>query len=158
MNSQTLLNMSDIVVEETVNLFLTACEMNLSVCDCNIQAHLDAALISMIRLEGDLNCSFFLCIPQETAEEVAPRFLEIEIPFDSDDMNDIVGELNNMLCGSMKTALSLQGFNIKINVPTIQRLQSLRQLRMLDLELITTSFTSPQGKLWTGFVEDNKVR
>lgn len=155
MSSQTLLDLTDVVVEETVSLFLTACEMNLSACESSIFTHLEPGIISLIKLEGDLNCSFFICIPQETAEEISPRFLEIEIPFDSEDMDDIVGELNNMLSGSLKTALSQQGYNITINVPTMIRFESLSQLKEQGMEMIASGFDSEQGKLWTGFVEDN---
>ncbi|MDM7914999.1 MAG: chemotaxis protein CheX, partial [Candidatus Eisenbacteria bacterium] len=66
-------------------------------------------VLGIIAVVGDLSWSVTLGFPQQTAEQLACKFAGFEIPFESSDMGDVVGELANVLAGDLVAQLDRNG-------------------------------------------------
>lgn len=84
------------------------------------EAHYDG-VIGIISFVGDLTWSMVLGLPHRSAESVAKKFAGFDIPFDSDDMGDVVGELTNVLAGAVCGSIENTGLKMHMSLPTIAR-------------------------------------
>jgi CheY-specific phosphatase CheX len=112
----------------------------------------EGAVIGVISIMGDVDWSVFLGLPRDTAEILTEKFAGFEIPFDSEDMGDAVGELTNILAGNVKSRLAEKGVRTNISLPNVLRAENLQVLVQRSACLIKSCFTSEAGKLWTGVV------
>lgn len=81
----------------------------------------EAGLIGIISFLGDINWSFSLGIPQATAPSLILKFAGFEIPFDSPDMCDVVGELANVIAGDIVAQLDRRRLNAQMSLPMVVR-------------------------------------
>jgi len=102
-----------------------------------------------ISLTGDIACSVFVALPPNTAVALAQAFAGFEIPFDSEDMDDTVGELANILVGRVKEELDKRGVAVEISLPNVQR-GSGNLAPGGDAPAKQGSFQVDAGKLWLG--------
>ena len=107
-------------------------------------------IIGIISLVGDVEWSVFLGMPSETAVATALKFAGFEIPFDSEDMGDAVGEMTNMLAGQMKLNLDQKGVRADISLPSVIRAENMTVLVQKQNSVDKICFTSELGKFWTG--------
>lgn len=140
------------VGEAAVEIFGTACGMQLQRCEDNEDLGSDGAVIGVISLVGDVDWSVFLGLPKVTAVVLAVKFAGFEIPFDSDDMGDAVGELTNILAGEVKRRLEQKSVPAMISLPSVIRAESLHMLVQRGTSVVKTCFACGAGKLWTGVV------
>ena len=87
----------------------------------------------IISFVGDLTFSLILVLPMETAESMAKKFAGFDIPFDSEDMGDVVGELTNVLAGVLSGHLEAVGVKAQMSLPTITRGSDFEQLMSENL-------------------------
>ncbi len=113
-------------------------------------------ILAVITIVGDLEWAVYVGLPRQTAEALAPRFAGFEIPFDSPDMGDAVGELTNIIVGQTKTLLDRKGLDVEISLPSVMRADSLEVLVQSDLASQRTCYSSEVGPLWTGLVAGNR--
>ncbi len=104
-----------------------------------------AELIAVISLVGDVEWTLWLALPRATAEAVAGRFAGFEIPFDSPDMGDAVGELANILAGRTKAELDARGIHAEISLPTVMRGSPVSVLGAQHVLSASWLFSSPCG-------------
>jgi chemotaxis protein CheX len=109
-------------------------------------------ILSVISLVGDLEWAVFLGLPKDTAESLALKFAGFEIPFESADMGDAVGELTNIVVGQVKKLLDQRGLAVEISLPSVMRAESLEVLVQREMFQQKECFSSPIGGLWTGVV------
>ena len=141
---------SDIVNQATREVFAMTAGLELTAHEEDLDLTADGVIIAVISLVGGVEWSLFLGLPRSTAEAVAAKFAGFEIPFDSADMGDAVGELANILAGQVKTNLDRVGVQADISLPSVMRAQSLSVLIQSNTASRKTCFDSPLGKLWTG--------
>jgi chemotaxis protein CheX len=115
----------------------------------------DSVIIGIISLVGDVEWSVFFGLPSDTAVAAAAKFAGFEIPFDSADMGDAVGELTNMLAGQVKLNLDQKGVSANISLPSVIRAENMTVLVQRHTEVDKKCFDSPLGKLWTGVTVGN---
>lgn len=65
--------------------------------------------------------SMMIAIPKETALSLSEVFCGVELPFDSDDMGDLVGEISNILAGDVAASIENIGFVGQSSLPTATR-------------------------------------
>ena len=65
--------------------------------------------------------SLMLAIPKETALYLSEVFIGMEIPFESDDMGDLIGEIANILAGDVAANVEKVGFRGQSSLPTATR-------------------------------------
>lgn len=105
-------------------------------------------IIGMLSLVGnDLWC-LALCLPRQVAESIARTFVGMEIPFDSEDMGDVVGELANILAGDVAARLDAAGLKLDLGLPTVTRGASISILLPRDCASAQMRFSCPAGDFW----------
>lgn len=65
--------------------------------------------------------SLMLAIPKDTALFFSKVFIGMELPFESDDMGDLVGEISNILAGDVAANVEKVGFRGQSSLPTATR-------------------------------------
>jgi CheY-specific phosphatase CheX len=65
--------------------------------------------------------SLMLAIPKETALHFSKVFIGMELPFESDDMGDLIGEISNILAGDVAANVEKVGFRGQSSLPTATR-------------------------------------
>lgn len=110
----------------------------------------NGAMLVVISLVGDVNWSVFLGIPRDTAVQLAAKFAGFEIPFDSPDMGDAVGELGNIFGGDVKAKLDAKGVRVELSLPSVTRGEALHMLFPTDSPVAQCTFTTSAGKLLAG--------
>jgi CheY-specific phosphatase CheX len=78
-------------------------------------------IMGIISLVGQVDWSLAIGLGAGTATAVAERFTGFEIPFDSADMGDAIGELANLLAGEVKMELDRVGVSADISLPQVLR-------------------------------------
>lgn len=78
-------------------------------------------ITGIISLVGDVSWSLMLCLPRESAAALAVGFAGFEIPFDSADMGDVVGEMANVLAGDISARLDALGVKAELSLPMVLR-------------------------------------
>jgi chemotaxis protein CheX len=140
---------TDVVAQAAVDVFNTTCGVSLEpLSEENLAA--DGIIMAVISLVGDVEWSVFLGLPRQTATAAAAQFAGFEIPFDSPDMGDAVGEMTNMLAGQVKMLLDQRSVRAEISLPSVLRAENMSVLVQRSVESYKTCFGSSLGKLWTG--------
>lgn len=78
-------------------------------------------IVGIISFVGDLTWSIVLVLPEHTAEDMSKRFAGFEVPFDSEDMGDVVGEMTNIIAGMACGYLEKDCIKAQLSLPTVAR-------------------------------------
>jgi chemotaxis protein CheX len=78
-------------------------------------------IVGIISFVGDLTWSIVLVLPEFTAEDMSKRFAGFEVPFDSEDMGDVVGEMVNIIAGMVCGNLEKDCIKAQLSLPTVAR-------------------------------------
>lgn len=84
------------------------------------ETHYDGA-VGIISFVGELTWSMVFGLPHRSAETIAMKFAGFEIPFESADMIDVVGELTNVLAGVICGDLESKNIKVQMSLPTVAR-------------------------------------
>jgi chemotaxis protein CheX len=147
-----ILEHGECVSDAAVEVFGAACGLKLNPCADGGDLGKDGAVIGVISVVGGVDWSIFLGLPRDTAVALAAKFAGFEIPFDSEDMGDAVGELANILAGDVKRKLDSKGIKANISLPSVIRAESLRVLVQRNTAVSKACFACDAGMLWTGVV------
>jgi chemotaxis protein CheX len=130
----------------------TVCGVELAPCETSEPTDHGNMIMGVISLAGQVQWSVFLSLPSQTATTLAANFAGCEIPFDSSDMGDAVGELTNMIAGKVKASLDAKGLKSEISLPSIMRGQGFEVLGGSRLTQRKFSFDSQAGKVYVGIL------
>jgi chemotaxis protein CheX len=108
------------------------------------------SIVGVISLVGDVEWSLFFGLPSDTAVAACYQFAGFDIPFESADMGDAIGELTNMLAGQIKMNLDQKGLAADISLPSVIRSEDLTSLVQGQELAYSGHFSSDLGKFWTG--------
>ncbi|MFW6438250.1 MAG: chemotaxis protein CheX [Armatimonadota bacterium] len=125
------------------------------------EAPVDQALrcegvVGCISLVGDVDWSLVLSIPRATASALAGNFAGFEIPFDSPDMGDAVGEMANLVAGEVKVQLDGIGLAAEISLPQVFRGEIIEVLQLPHLPSKLLSFECSCGPLWVAIAQSGR--
>ena len=144
---------SDAVTESIEEVFKNVC------CSCIEASDVDpsdqpnsSVVIAVISIVGDVNWSIFIGLPKETAETMAEKFCGFDIPFESEDMGDVVGELSNILAGTCKLILDKRNVQVEISLPSVIRANSMEILVQRESKGQKVYFNGCVGNFWAGIV------
>jgi chemotaxis protein CheX len=144
---------SDVVSQALTEVLTAACGTTVEACEeLNEDVCKDGVIISVISVMGDVEWSIFLGLPKQTAIAVAEGFAGFEIPFDSEDMGDAIGEVGNILAGTVKSILDKRGIRVDISLPSVFRADGLHILKQRDSQSMRSCYTSGLGGMWTGVI------
>jgi len=85
-------------------------------------------VISMISIFGEINWTISIGYEDTAAVGVASRLASTDIPFDSEDLGDAIGEITNMVAGEIKRDLLNRGLQVQISLPTVIAATKIRWL------------------------------
>jgi len=134
----------DAVEKATIEMLSSTCGLALTETDDHSCLTDTGAILGIISLMGDVDWGVCIGMPKETASALAELFAGFAIPFESDDMSDCIGELSNILAGTIQRTLNARGLKADISLPSVMRGQKLD----VCTSACTTVFDSDSGKLW----------
>jgi len=143
---------ADCVKQAASDVFSMTCGVGMTEIADNGSENANGVLIAVISIIGDVDWTIYLGLPRVTAESVALKFAGFEIPFDSEDMGDAVGEMANILAGQVKSLLDSRGVTCEISLPSVMRADSVKVLMQKETSTIRSYFETELGNLWTGVV------
>lgn len=106
-----------------------------------------ASVVGIISFVGDFSWSLALVLPQETAPALALQFAGFEVPFDSPDMGDVVGELANVLAGDVVARLEGKRITAQMTLPTVARGHDMETILLKGTSAMRMTFASGNGPL-----------
>lgn len=144
---------SDAVPEAVHEILMMACGTVAEQCEeFGEEVMEDGVIIAVVSIMGGVDWSIYLGLPRDTAMQLAMAFCGFEIPFDSEDMGDAIGEVANILAGNVKQILDKRGVDVEISLPSVMRVDGLHVLKQRDSATSKTCYHSSVGKFWTGVV------
>lgn len=102
----------------------------------------------IIAVVGDLSWSVTIGFPPETATQLAEKVAGFEIPFDSEDMTDVIGELANVLAGDIVAMLDGLGHHVQMSLPSVARGEHFSMVHPGASTAARLTFKLPQGPMW----------
>ncbi len=78
-------------------------------------------LTGLISFVGDVDWNLVLIFPQDGIKYLATKFAGFEIDFDSPDLDDVVGELTNIVAGVITGRLEDIGISVQMSMPSVIR-------------------------------------
>jgi CheY-specific phosphatase CheX len=107
-----------------------------------------ACVAGVISFVGDGTWVFNLILPEQTATALVRKFAGFDIPFDSGDMGDTIGELVNVLAGDIVARLHAVGKNAQMSLPTLMRGQNIELFLPASSPEVQRCFESKEGTFW----------
>lgn len=92
--------------------------------------------------------SLMIAIPKNTAVALSEVFCGMELPFESDDMGDLVGEISNILAGDVAASIENIGFVGQSSLPTATRGSDLTLFLPNKPPTARLKFSGPGGFFW----------
>jgi len=74
-----------------------------------------------VSLAGKLSGVVYLNLSDLTGEKAAEQILGEMPPVPASEVNDVVGELTNMISGNIKSKMSDRGYPCRLSIPTVMR-------------------------------------
>ncbi len=96
----------------------------------------------------DSTLSLMLAMPRETALGLSEAFIGFEIPFESNDMGDLIGEVSNILAGEVAANIEKIGFRGQSSLPTATRGSDLTLFMPNKPPSKKLKFQGPHGNFW----------
>ena len=118
--------------------------------ECGECADGTTSVQGIIAVVGDVSWSLSLAFPPETAEAIAQKFAGFEIPYESADMADVIGELANVMAGDVVARLDRKGLKVKMSLPNVARGESLHLNQPGASQTLKLRFKLPQGPMIVG--------
>lgn len=100
----------------------------------------------------DYTLSLMLAIPKETALELSEVFVGMQLPFESDDMGDLIGEISNILAGDVAANIEKIGFRGQSSLPTATRGSDLTLFMPYKPPTEKMKFNGVIGEFWLTMV------
>ncbi|HEY3267039.1 MAG TPA: chemotaxis protein CheX [Armatimonadota bacterium] len=102
-------------------------------------------IIGVISLLGERSWSLMMCLPALTATAIAQKFCGFDIPYESADMGDFVGELINIFAGGVTARLEGIGIRAEMSLPTMVRGRDITLPLPEGLQKARLAFSSSDG-------------
>lgn len=77
------------------------------------------SITGMVGFAGTYSGVISIHCPVELAMKITSNMLGVECNEVGEDLNDAIGEISNMLGGSVKQVLSKGGLDVKLSIPTV---------------------------------------
>ena len=106
---------------------------------------IDSNLTSMIGLAGELKGVLSVHCPEKAAKGITGAMLGMDVEQMDEDVKDAIGEIANMVAGSLKTALASEGTNTELAIPTTIIGKSIRTAGLSGASRFIIPFSTPAG-------------
>lgn len=136
------------VQEAVENTFLTICGASPVLANDEGLPNSCTGVIGIISFLGQPNWTFSLGIPQETAPALMQQFAGFEIPFDGQDVCDVVGELANVVAGDIIAQMEKHRLKVQMSLPMVVRGSDVEVLTLGGSDCLRLSWQCLQGPFW----------
>ena len=99
------------------------------------------SITGMVGFAGTYSGVISIHCPVELALKVTSNMLGVECDEVNDDLNDAIGEIANMLGGSVKQVLSKGGLDVKLSIPTVISGEDYTVNSLSDNDCVVVPFT-----------------
>ncbi|MEA3363395.1 MAG: chemotaxis protein CheX [Thermodesulfobacteriota bacterium] len=99
------------------------------------------SISGIIGLAGTIKGMLAIHLPNQAALAITTAFLGMDVDEIDEDVCDAIGELANMLGGSMKTILDPGGSNVQLSMPSAIHGEEYAVDCLADAELVTVPFS-----------------
>ncbi|VTR96679.1 : CheX [Gemmata massiliana] len=141
-------------VEESVTVFFTG-SCGLAIAPEAPAGDQPPGIMSTISFRGDEHWYFALAFCEDEAVTIARAFAGFDIPFDSPDMGDVVGEMVNVIAGDISARLGKVGIAAQMSLPTTVRGDPIPVPPGAPTARLT--FSGPAGACWLNLVGPHTV-
>lgn len=118
------LDLTSIAVNSTKQVFQTMLSMGIDPLPPGSNGKLSGnRVVGSVGFAGDVMGNIYIHVPGGFAKEMAAAMLgmEPEEIEDDDEVNDVIGEVSNMIGGDLKSRLCDAGFPCQLSIPNITR-------------------------------------
>lgn len=105
-------------------------------------------ITSMIGLGGGLRGVLAVHCPKKVATAITGGFLGMEIEELDEDVKDAIGEIANMVAGSLKVSYSKIDINLELAIPTSIVGESFHISGIAEAKGVIIPLTTEHGKFW----------
>lgn len=139
----------ELVQESAVNTFASICGDEPSLVSSDEESGPMNGIIGNIAVfNPDHTLSLMLALPKETAVAISEVFIGMELPFESDDMGDLIGEISNILAGDVAANIEKVGFRGQSSLPTATRGSDLTLFMPSKPPTKKMKFSGSKGEFW----------
>jgi len=103
------------------------------------------SVTGMVGMAGQVRGLLAIHLTEEAAKSVTGSFLGMDVAEIDDDVRDAIGELANMLAGSIKMMLTDNGKDIKLSIPSAISGAEYTIDNLAEAESTSVPFTLPAG-------------
>ncbi len=97
-----------------------------------------------VSFTGKMTGILYLNLTDNLAKVAANRILGDDPSRSNDEVNDVVGELTNMVTGNLKSKMADRGFNCVLSIPTVIRGLKISIDSLQPSVTLTNTFTVPE--------------
>ncbi len=97
-----------------------------------------------VSFTGKMTGILYLNLSDNLAKVAANRILGDDPGRSSDEVNDVIGELTNMVTGNLKSKMADRGFNCTLSIPTVIRGLKISIDSLQPSVSLTNTFTVPE--------------
>lgn len=139
----------DMVKKSVIDTFASITGENASYVEAGEEkGSLNGIIGNIAVFNPDHTLSLMLAIPKETAVKLSEIFIGMELPFESDDMGDLIGEISNILAGDVAANIEKVGFRGQSSLPTAARGSDLTLFMPNKPPTKKMKFTASAGEFW----------
>ncbi|REL38707.1 hypothetical protein DYD21_01790 [Rhodohalobacter sp. SW132] len=139
----------DLVKESVINTFTSICGDNpVYIPDSGKSGPVNGVIGNIAVFNPDHTLSLMIVIPKDTAISLSEIFVGMELPFESDDMGDLVGEISNILAGDVAANVETVGFRGQSSLPTATRGSDLTLFMPNKPPTEEMKFSGSTGEFW----------
>ena len=141
------MDLKDKIIEVATEIFSSMVIMDISVEeeDLHDSGNLHDTITGLIGLAGTYKGVLAIHIPHPVAMAITGNFLGMEVSEINEEVEDAVGELANMLGGSVKMVLAENGRDIDLSLPSTISGASYTFQPSKDVEKVVVRFGTPSG-------------
>ena len=100
------------------------------------------SISGMLGFSGDLKGMLNIHCPRSVALAITGSLLGLEVDEINEDVKDAIGEIANMVAGSIKTGLATEGKNLELSIPTTIAGKSYAINTLAEAERVVVPFDS----------------
>jgi len=108
------------------------------------------SITGMVGFAGSYSGVISIHCPVELALKITSNMLGVECDEVNEDLNDAIGEIANMLGGSVKQVLSKGGLDVKLSIPTVISGEDYTVNSLSDSDCVVIPFVVEGHKLLVG--------
>ncbi len=128
-----------------LEFFTTSCRTPAAERSADPGAAPTSGVVAVIPFLGDPLWSLALVLPEAAAVAAARGFAGFDIPYDSPDMGDLVGEMANVIAGDVVARLEAARVSVRMALPTVARGQDVELLPPTRACESRLTFSTPSG-------------